>query len=253
MITAAPATGEGYARPPIVEAVIERRFSRPIEFDVVNRVRRKFEASYPAVEQTAELSFALTAGGAPPEVRQNPLGYKMFSLDGAAIVLISTQAIAFSRLAPYPGWAEFNAGASLVFEVTREVTGFMPLGRIGVRYVNRLDLPLSEGPRPTLVRMEDYILIRPEYPESLTPFTRGFTLQCVFEVQVPDCVGIMNIATVQSPVPARNGVLFDIDVGRELNVPQKEEDIQRLLGLMRNEKNRIFETSLTPKTKELFR
>jgi uncharacterized protein (TIGR04255 family) len=249
----APVTGEDYARPPIVEAVIERRFANPIDFEVVNQLRRKFEGQYPAVDQTAEFALAINADGAAPELRQSPLGYKMVSHAGTAIVVISTQGVAFSRLAPYPGWSEFSAGASEVFKVAREITGYVPITRIGARYINRLDLPMSGGPIPTVVRMEDYILVRPEYPETLTPYTRGFTLQCVFEVQVPDCSGTITVATVPSPVPGRNGVVFDIDIGKNTDVPQNEEGIQKLLDLIRIEKNRIFEASLTARMKELFR
>jgi len=252
-VTAAvPATEEDYARPPIVEAVIERRFANPIDFEVVNELRRRFESDYPAVDQTAEFALAINAAGAVPELRHSPLGYRMVSREGTAIIVVSTQGVAFSRLAPYPGWSEFSAGAAEIFKVSREVTGYVPIARLGVRYINRLDIPMLSGPTPSAVRMEDYVLVRPEFPDSLTPYTSGFTLQCVFEVQVPDCLCTMTVATVQSPVPGHNSVVFDIDIGRNINVPQNETGIQELLDLIRIEKNRIFETSLTARMKELF-
>ena len=39
-------TGEDYARPPIVEAVIERRFANPIDFEVVNQLRINTDNSH---------------------------------------------------------------------------------------------------------------------------------------------------------------------------------------------------------------
>ena len=245
-------SGEDYARPPIVEAVIERRFISPIEYEVVDELRRKFQGEYPAVTPTAEYAFAINADGAAPEVRQNPVGFRMISLDGTAIVIITTQSVAFSRLAPYPGWEDFSAGASATFKIARDFTGDVPIARIGIRYVNRLDLPMIDGDLP-VTRMEDYILIRPEYPQPLTRALHGFTLQCVFDVQVPDCVGTITVAPVQSPVPRHNSVVFDIDIGRNASIPQNERDIEELMGLIRIEKNRIFDTCLTDRAKELFR
>ena len=244
---------KGYHRPPIVEAVIERRFSNPIDFSVVNDLRRKFELDYPAVSQTAEFTLAMNVEGATPEVRQNQLGYRMVSQSGTDIVMASTQAIAFARLAPYSGWKVFSAAAAEVFRTTKGVTGYVPLARIGVRYINRLDLRAKETEGlPTGTRTGDYLLVRPEYPDSLMPFTRGFTLQCVFDAQVEDCTGTMTVATVPSPVPLHTSIVLDIDIGRAVHVPQSERDIQQLLDLIRVEKNRIFENSITDRARELF-
>lgn len=252
MTVSAPATGKDYARPPIVEAVIERRFANPVNFEVVNAIRRKFEGAYPAIVQTAEFALEISAPGEVPELRHSPLGYKMVSQNGLAAIIVSTQVVAFTRLAPYPGWSEFRAGGAEVFKVSREVTGYVPIARLGVRFINRLDIPMGSDATPTFVKMDDYILVRPEFPDSLTPHTTGCTLQCVFEAQVPDCLCTMTVATVQSPVPGHSSIVFDIDIGRNINVPQNEAGIQELLDLIRVEKNRIFETSLTARMKELF-
>ena len=244
--------GRGYPRPPIVEAVIERRYSNPIEFDLVNRLREEFEDEYPAIVQTAEYSFAFIADGAPPEFRQNPLGYRMVSHSGTDIVLATTQTIAFGRLAPYPGWDNFKESASAVFARARRSIGYKPINRLGVRYINRLDLPEIEGV-PLGTQIADYLLAQPSFSDSMLPFMRGFTLQFGFDVQIPDCTSTMTVATVQSPVPHHSSVLLDIDIGRTSNVPQIERDIQRLLDQIRDEKNRVFESSITDRARELFR
>jgi len=244
--------GRDYARPPIVEAVIERRYTNPIEYNLVNRVRAEFEDEYPAIAQTAEYSFAFIADGAPPEFRQNPLGYRMVSRSGTDVVLATTQTIAFARLAPYPGWDNFNEAASAVFGRARKSIGYKPINRLGVRYVNRLDLPEVEGV-PLGTQIADYLRTQPSFSDSMLPFMRGFTLQFGFDVQIPDCTSTMTVATVQSPVPHHNSVLLDIDIGRTTHVPQMERDIRQLLDQIRDEKNRVFESSITDRARELFR
>ena len=80
----------------------------------------------------------------------------------------------------------------------------------------------------------------------------GFTLQCLFDVQVPECLGTIVVATVPSPVPKHISIVFDIDIGRNAAVPQSEREIDDLLTRIRAEKNRIFDASLTDRMKELF-
>lgn len=187
----------------------------------------------------------------PPELRQSPFGYRLVSRSGTDVVLVTTQAIVFGRLAPYPGWANFKEAASTVFGRARTTVGYQPINRLGVRYINRLDLPEVEGVSPG-GQVGSYLLVQPGFSASAMPLTRSFTLQFGFDVQIPDCTCTMTVATVQSPVPHHNGVLLDIDIARNANVPQIEQDIRMLLDQIRHEKNRIFEISITDRARELF-
>jgi uncharacterized protein (TIGR04255 family) len=245
--------GSGYHRPPITEAVIERRFSSPLEPELLDTLRRKFEREFPAVSQMAELAIAVGSDGTQPHLSQTANGYRLVNQEGTAILILTHQAIAYSRLAPYPGWSNFNAAASAIFKSTHHILGHIPLGRLGVRYINRLDIPTfhHDGevkPFP----LQEYILVRPQYPEEILPALQIFTMQCVFFLQAIECMATINVASVPSPLPRHVSFLFDIDIGRNVNVPQKEGDIQTLLCDIRNEKNRIFDSCLTAKMKEMF-
>jgi uncharacterized protein (TIGR04255 family) len=242
-----------FPRPPIVEAVIERRFADPIKLDMIETLRRKFESDYPAIGQLKEMTFAIVPVGAEPQIGQNTVGYRLTNLTGSAIVVINTHAIAVSRLAPYPGWREFSRETRDIFEIARGIMGYSTLNRIGVRYINRLDIPIViESGHPVPFRLEDYILIYPEYPESLFPAVQSYTMQCVAFLVEISSRSTISVATVPSPVPGRIGIVFDIDIAREANVPQREDEISSLLELIRSEKNRLFVSSLTEKAKALF-
>lgn len=101
--------------------------------------------------------------------------------------------------------------------------------------------------------LEDYLLISPRYPEGVIPTINGFTLQCAFPLPLIECQATINMASVPSPVPNHASFIFDIDIGRAGSVPQREDDIAKLLNMVRQEKNRIFEACLTNKMKELFK
>ncbi len=101
-----PASELYFARPPIVEAVIERRYSKPIDLATIESLRKRFEREYPAVGQLNEMSLAINPVGAPPQFSQNTIGYRLTNLAGNAIIVFTTHTIVFSRVAPYPGWNE---------------------------------------------------------------------------------------------------------------------------------------------------
>jgi uncharacterized protein (TIGR04255 family) len=237
-----------FARPPITEAVIERRFSVALAADVLDRLRQKFESGFPAVSQLME--FAVGVEGTHAQMSQSMSGYRLVNKEGTAIVVLTAQAIAYSSLAPYPGWAGFSAGAADMFRTVHDVLGYIPLARLGVRYVNRLDIPTSTD--SDRMQLENYILVHPEYPEAILPELRAFTMQSVYFFEDLECLVTLNVASVPPPVPHHTSLLFDIDIGRNINVPQKEDDINILLNSIRREKNRIFNFCLTDRMKGMF-
>jgi uncharacterized protein (TIGR04255 family) len=242
-----------FARPPIVEAVIERRFANPISPETLESLRHAFEREYPAVSQMNNVSIAINEPTTQAQVNQTTVGYRLVKLDGAAVILLTSQSISFSRVAPYLGWHDFAQNSTHIFQVARNIMGYSALSRIGVRYINRLDIPAfdKDGVRSP-IRPEHYILIYPEYPEIVIPQVHGFTMQCVTALQNVDCQATINVATVVSPVPDHISLVFDIDVGRNNNVPQREDEIANLMEAIRSEKNRIFSSCLTDRMKEYF-
>ena len=88
-----------FARPPIVEAVVERRFGSPVAIDVIDNLRRRFEAEFPAVGQMNEVSIAINQSVRQPQVNQTAVGYRLVDQAGATVILLTAQAITFARLA----------------------------------------------------------------------------------------------------------------------------------------------------------
>jgi uncharacterized protein (TIGR04255 family) len=242
-----------FSRPPIVEAVVERRFATSIGMDVVESLRRQFEPGYPAISQLAEMSVTVNPIGAQPQVSHNMTGYRLTDRNASAVILISTNGIVFSRLAPYPGWREFSEGAAAVFQTARETMKYSTLSRIGVRYINRIDIPVRIADAKVVpIQLEDYLLIYPTFPASVLPPAQGYTMQCITFLPNIECRATIGVATVPPAVPHHLSIVFDIDLGREVQVPQREDEISEVLDMIRSEKNRIFVSCLTDKAKELF-
>jgi uncharacterized protein (TIGR04255 family) len=238
-------------RPPIVEAVIERRFTTPLTLEQMSALREKFERDYPAVSQLVEVQVTLSGQPGDKQAREAIAGYKLIDQEGTGIVLITTQAVSFARVAPYPGWVEFSGKASDIFRDARQTMGYSTIGRLGVRYINRLDIPFEEGEQ--VLRLPEYIVINVNYPEGVVPTPINTAIQCVTFLPAVQSSLTINVATVPSPVPNHRSFVFDIDIGRDIDVPQSEDEIALLLTSIRYEKNKIFRVCLTDKMMELFK
>ena len=62
----------------------------------------------------------------------------------------------------------------------------------------------------------------------------------------------MNAATVQSPLIDHVSLLLDIDLFKDQNVPQKDNEVWELFSHLHRQKNKIFEAFITDKARELF-
>jgi uncharacterized protein (TIGR04255 family) len=241
-----------YKRPPITEAVIELKFSHPIDGDSVNKTQNLFSKDFPIIRLLSKINVqVVVADTQTSSITHEPFGYRMMdNVDSADIISITNDAIAYSRLAPYNGWALFSTAALGAIDSFRDEIGFVQLNRIGLRYINRIDIPV---PSPdAIVRLENYLTIQPQYPEDSFPPLRGFTMQTVFGLEKNAALATLTVASVPSPLPLHMGIILDIDIGRGQNLPKSKNGMRDVLNIMHDEKNSVFESCVTEATRELF-
>ena len=119
--------------------------------------------------------------------------------------------------------------------------------RIATRYINRLDIPVGE------VRPEAYITVLPTLPDKLTRAVSQYGCQVVFEIPDKKLSAIVNTGSVEPPLINHSSILVDVDVFREVDVPQNDADMWSLVDDLRTVKNQVFEAIVTDKARELFR
>lgn len=238
-----------YARPPITEAVIELRFSKPCEKSVVEKAGGYLRSDYSYLDNENIVQFRFEPAAQKSDVAKTWAGVKLSSLDRTDNVFYRQTTFVCSRLAPYMGWDEFFDRTTRAWQIWRRAAGPTQLSRIGVRYVNRIDIPLSEQP---LVRVEDYLNVVPKSPEDLGQALTGYTMQVVRPLGVDDCVLALNSGTVVSPLIGFVSLALDLDVFREANLPHRDEDLWDILNRIRGHKDRIFESCITDRARALF-
>lgn len=239
-----------YPKPPITEAVIDIQFETPVDGELVKRAVSRFTKAYPNEEVLKNIEFQFDVD---PENKRAKARFdeklvinKRTSSDHSEIALLSPAALTISQLAPYPGWGDFFGRFVRDWKEWKASVGYRKIKRIGVRYINRLDIPAADGQ----INMMNYIRLYVHTPDAVGP-------QEIFGAQVETTledksVLHINIASMSSPLIDHLSLLLDIDVIRLQDVPQSDADLLAYVEQARITKNTIFESCITDASRGLF-
>lgn len=248
-----------FAAAPIVEAVIDIRAFPSIAFEE-SSVRASLEqklTDYKYLDSHREIHYQVKAeGNNPPEQTIKDMGWKgarFQSTDQKCIAQFNRDGFVFSRLAPYENWQSFVQQTKSLWAVFKEIAAPATIGRIGLRFINRIELLPGE------LEVELYLRNAPVPPADLDLPFMGFMHQETLVVPGhPYAINI--IRTIQPPqIPVDNGfaIILDIDVFTLLPIehPIENDDIRlsHMLDEMRWLKDKSFFGSMTEKGLERFK
>ena len=248
-----PLSSRSYPKAPITEAVFEIRFGAPLEESDLERVSRAFGKFYPTIQEFQQVQFQLGPGPdgklAAPVTSKPTKQFRRSGNDEQELVVLIPTSIVVSQLAPYCGWDIFFKRFQRDWALWVSIIGRPRVSRLGLRYINRIDIP-SRG--EAIVSQGDYIKIGVLEPDSFGP-TITYAVQAMYNAPSGACKAVINTAVIPAViVPDFVSFNIDIDVGMETDVPQSDKAIFEHLGIMRNDKNFLFEEMITDKARELF-
>ncbi len=241
-----------YSKPPVTEAVVEFRHSKKIDQADLAKANKRFSRLYPDGSETNQLHVEISANASGKATSSlSPTGkvYRRASDNEHNVLLLTPHSLAVAQTPPYPGWDVFFERVQRDWAIWRKAIGQRDLSRLGVRYINRIDIP-STGPT---LRPNEYLAVFIDSPEELGP-TVTYALTCSFLLPKINANLTINSGIVNPPpVPGHVSILLDLDIGREVELPNTEEDMVTLLQGIRDEKNRVFELLVTNQLRGLIR
>jgi uncharacterized protein (TIGR04255 family) len=237
-----------YKRPPITEAIIELRFVRPFGEDVIKRAARDLQPEYTFRDRDEGRQIKIDGATGKAESEVHWSGERLSSLDRADILILRTTAFVSSRLAPYLGWEQYIDRTLSAWRAWRKAAGApIELSRVGVRYVNRIDIPSAPN---EVVQIEDYLQLYPKLPEG--PPMTGYAMQVTRSIGADNCNLILNSASVVAPMIGFISFAVDLDIYRETDLPRRDEELFQLLNQIRVHKNGVFESCITERSRVIF-
>jgi uncharacterized protein (TIGR04255 family) len=241
-----------YSRPPITEAIIQVIVNHEMDLDDMEKVAKQLHKTYPNQKTIDNFQIHLNpqmAKNGNVAVDSKSIGFQLSSGYETDIVSISQNALAVARLAPYLGWDALHKQFVTAWKSWKKVAKTKAISRIGVRYVNRIDIPFKGEDK---IDLEDYLTFCPKVPElGNFPMTE-------YLIQVTQPITTQWSATITSrglPSPLVNHVslLLDIDVFRINDIPLKDNDLWSVIDEAHAIKNTVFQSCITQKTEELFK
>ncbi len=191
-----------YKNSPISEAVCEFQFGQdsPWDFTVPGLVYEKVRNTFPNRSQIARVTMGIAAneGGIGPQFGAIPI-MRFTHKDEKAHIQVGTHLLSVHHLKPYSSWQEFLPLIKDVFEAYLEVASPKSIHRIGLRYINTIELTGSS------IALEDYFEFRPyvgpDLPRTIGPFM--MSVQLPFE----NSRDVLNLQLV-----SQAGVLSDLAI-----------------------------------------
>jgi uncharacterized protein (TIGR04255 family) len=243
-----------YPKPPAVEAILQFRYGTPFDNGALKRIPRLLKSGYPNAKPERDFQLNIEMNPTENQVRNTQAnvvdeGVRLTSTNDDRTIIVRKRSIAFAWLAPYPGWDAYFPAACEVFETVREKTGVRQVISIGLRYINRIDIPTAAG---TSIFPSHYLNFGAGLP-SIDVFRalNAIDLGVEMALKRDGVVARMNAATAAPVLIDHVSLLLDIDIIASLISP-KVDDQWSLVADMRDYKNQIFEACITDKSRELF-
>ncbi|PYQ32076.1 MAG: hypothetical protein DMF56_02985 [Acidobacteria bacterium] len=244
------------AHAPIIEAVLDINCDLPPTIDFAalqERAKQALSASYPIarrqITQRHELRTAAAVGTADVAVREQVTGLQFLHTDEKQIVQFRSAGYTFNRLAPYSSLDDYLADIEWSWNIFRELTRPVQIRAIGLRFINRILLPMTGGG----VDLSEYLRLSPQLADGKTLEFVGFMHQHVaVEVATENQVNV-NLVT-QLPENDQLPIILDIETSDQRNrLPEDWQGVREAIVSLRSLKNRVFERTLTEECLNLFR
>ena len=238
--------GRLYKNPPLIEALCEFQFEpdQPWDWTIPGLVYDKVKKEFPKKKQQNIIKMEVHAD---PEISQSVKGeiarMQFLREDEQALIQVGPNLLVVNHLKPYPTWNKFQEMIRNGLAVYRDVANPEALRRIGLRYINRLEIPQSA------IRIEDYILVVPNIPE---PVPQVF-VTWIQRVEIPfvDANGLMVVQSglVKQDDPNTTAFLLDLDFitldTRKVNL----DNVMEWVTQAHDEVEKTFEACITDKTR----
>src|SRR5258708_5559593 len=151
-----------YPKAPITEGVIHLSVAGTATPEELQKLVKRFAKDYPQQEALAAINVTINTTGGAATVEQDLQGYRVKSTDQADIVLVFPDGVAAARLPPYPGWEHLRERTRTAWTEWRGNITYSALKRVGIRYINRIDVPIKKA---EILEIDAYLRLAPRVPD----------------------------------------------------------------------------------------
>jgi len=200
---------------PITEAILDFKVTVPEDIGLQElaafhaHIRADFPRKMPQIKIVQQVSFGIGKETKSLVSEKRTDGFRFTSEDGLTIVQVQKNRFSFHRLKPYLDWERFSKEGMELLECYCEHAKPISVERIGLRYLNRIELPQPFSD------FRDFCLLFPETPPEVPQMWSNFFIRFSPYDQDTGSHGnvTLTIANDAQQVATRFvPIIFDIDV-----------------------------------------
>jgi len=238
---------------PIVEVVVDIDCDMPPSFLIehVDPASIAMHKEYPIIRKNYELTHEIKQkiGEEPVLSATQPIvqALRFLHADEKQLVQVRNSGFSFNRLAPYTSLDNYLEEIRRTWNLFANAFEPVRIKQIRLRYINRFDLPLTNGN----VELSDYLTVAPSLPDENPMLLNGFVNQSL----TTDKESGNSARIILASHPSKLDVLtLVLDIGVfGCNTGNIQWDfIHEELIALRDLKNRIFFSMLKDKCTTLF-
>lgn len=242
------------ANPPITEGLLDVRVGlrSDVGLETLARFGDAVGGDYPNRRErysfAGAFQFGVPTAASSVSSQTRIDGYVFTSENAVRVVQARLDGFTLSLLKPYPGFDVLEREAMRLWELYCQVAQPQRVVRIALRYINRIVLPLP------FKDFREYLLTIPEIAPNAPQALAQFTMQLV----LPDDQDNANVAIITEvlepgrPDATEITIVLDIDAFQQVNIAPGSTELWDRVVSLRDYKNRIFFSSITPKCRSLF-
>jgi len=200
--------GRKYRNPPIIEAVCEFRLTPATKWDlaVPGLVYEKVQADFPKRERRSIRETQLVEGpeGLLQEVRVTEAAV-FRSEKGNVFAQVGPRLLAVNCIRPYVSWEDFKPSIERAFRALSETVAIERFARIGLLYVNRIEIPGGWAD------LDKYFEFRPFLGPRLPQHMSSLMLGCILPFSEEGEICRVELTTVAPDKPDTVVLLLTLD------------------------------------------
>lgn len=243
---------ERFEKAPIVEALLDIQvtFPSPVAPSRLESFHDAIRDRYPTKQNRTKWEGQIRVAELEVQqaVKRAAEGFMFRSEDSRRTVQVRQDGYTFNQLRPYDNWEALRDEAREHWERYRDVFRPEAVTHLGLRYINRIEIPVPFSD------FREFVKTAPDIATGLSQGVRAFFMR----LEIPDPTrGLIAIVTetIQPPTPDTKQLplIFDIDVVRSATFEPSSPAIWETFEQMRDYKNEIFFNTMTERAKEIFR
>ena len=239
----------GYRNPPVIEAVCEFRFPPDTPWDaaIPERLYELVKGEFPHREVQKGQELEITQNNTEIGHKIVPVERTILYSENRRILLhVGDRILAINCLQPYPSWEVFQRKIMRAFSAIQEVTGITGVDRIGLMYLDKIEIPGETG------RLIEYFNFHPGIGEHLPQAFINFMVACDFPFADMRDICRLQLTRAMQEKPGHSAFILTTDYFLAKRQAIAPGEVPLWLENAHKEAREIFEGSITDKLRSMF-